>query len=292
MIGYGAAAAVLPVSVVAADIAPAVPVNMAEQTVRWLPADLWNSCNCCVDEEKLKGKQCFVGFDLMNWTDIAGYLMLFPPDDDCGLWRVLPRFFIPRDNAEKRENCDKVPYLKWARGGFITLTEGNVIDHDAIKESLWSDAGKFEIVDIAIDRWEFKFFCKILIAEGIDKEKFVAFGQGFYGMSAPTKELKKLLLVKKLAHGGHPVLKWMAGNVTVETAGPGVIKPSRTKSKEKINGIIMLIMALGRAKTVDLKSQIEAMVSANGGFMVTDEALKKNGFVADKTQICGYRAVS
>ena len=34
----------------------------------------------------------------------------------------------------------------------------------------------------------------------------VAMGQGFASMSPPTKELMKLVLEQRIAHGGHPVL--------------------------------------------------------------------------------------
>ena len=218
-----------------------------EQDVRWLPIELWNGCDFEVDEEKLKGKRCFVGFDLSTNTDIAGYALLFPPDDECKRWQVVTRFFIPRDNAEKREDRDRVPYITWAREGLVTLTDGNVIDYDTICKSFWEDAGKYDMAEIAFDRWNFEALRQRFIAEGIPEEKFVSFGQGFVSMSAPSKELEKLLLAKELAHGGNPVLKWMASNVAAETDAAGNVKPSKKFSKERIDGIVMLVMALGRA---------------------------------------------
>ncbi len=217
------------------------------QDVRWIPADLWDDCNFAIDEEQLKGKQCFVGFDLSTNTDIAGYVLLFLPDDDCERWQVLPRFYIPKDNAEKREDRDRVPYITWAREGLITLTEGNVIDYDTIKADFEADCQIYNMVEIAFDRWNFEGPRQRFIADGAPEDKFVSFGQGFASMSAPAKELEKLLLAKELAHGDHPVLKWMASNVAVEMDAAGNIKPSKKISKEKIDGIVMLIMALGRA---------------------------------------------
>jgi phage terminase large subunit-like protein len=66
-------------------------------------------------------------------------------------------------------------------------------------------------------------------------------------MSAPTKELEKLVMGRQLFHGGNPVLRWMAGNVTVERDAAGNIKPSKKKSTERVDGIVALAMALGRA---------------------------------------------
>ena len=66
-------------------------------------------------------------------------------------------------------------------------------------------------------------------------------------MSAPTKELEKLVVSGKLRHGDNPVLRWMASNVAVETDAAGNLKPSKKKSTERIDGIVAGIMALGRA---------------------------------------------
>jgi phage terminase large subunit-like protein len=217
------------------------------QDVRWIPAELWDSCNFAISKELLIGQRCYAGFDLSTNKDIAGYALLFPPAKESDKWRVLPRFYIPKDNAEKREDRDKVPYITWAREGLITLTDGNVIDYDTIKADFEVDCQNYAIAEIAFDRWNFEGPRQRFIADGAPADKFVSFGQGFASMSAPARELEKLLLAKELAHGGHPVLAWMAGNVAVEMDAAGNIKPSKKVSKEKIDGIVMLIMALGRA---------------------------------------------
>lgn len=75
----------------------------------------------------------------------------------------------------------------------------------------------------------------------------VPFGQGFKDMSSPTKELMKLVLEKRIAHGGNPVLSWMMGNVYIRTDPAGNIKADKAKSTEKIDGAVAMIMALDRA---------------------------------------------
>ena len=75
----------------------------------------------------------------------------------------------------------------------------------------------------------------------------VPFGQGYKDMSPPTKELMKLTLEGKLAHGGDPVLRWMVDNVTIRSDPAGNIKADKEKSTEKIDGAIATIMALDRA---------------------------------------------
>lgn len=75
----------------------------------------------------------------------------------------------------------------------------------------------------------------------------VPFVHGFKDMSSPTKELMKLTLERKIAHGGHPVLRWMMNNIFVRTDSAGNIKSDKEKSTEKIDGVIATIMALDRA---------------------------------------------
>ena len=83
-----------------------------------------------------------------------------------------------------------------------------------------------------------------LIDEGLT---MVPFGQGYKDMSPASKEFYKIMLEGKLIHGGNPVLRWMASNVVVDTDPAGNIKPTKAKSIEKIDGIVALIMAMGRA---------------------------------------------
>ena len=98
----------------------------------------------------------------------------------------------------------------------------------------------------------------------------VPFGQGFKDMSPPTKELMKLTLEQKLAHGGHPVLRWMMDNIYIRTAPAGNIKADKEKSTEKIDGAVATIMGLDRAIAVEI---IQALLS-----MMTEEFYSyKNG---------------
>ena len=227
-----------------------------DQDILWIPSQLWDGCNFTFNENTMVGRRCFAGFDLSNNTDTAGYGLLFPPDPELpegdtgrNKWIIIPRIFVPKDNAEKREDRDEAPYITWGRQGYITLTDGDVIDYETIRASFWRDAERFNIQRIAFDKWSFEGERQRFIKEGIPEDKFVSFGQNYYSMSAPSKELERILLARVLAHGGHPVLGWMAANVTVEIdhSPSSNIKPVKRESKGRIDGIVMIIMALGEA---------------------------------------------
>ena len=218
-----------------------------ETDVKFFAMDRWDNCDERVDESMLAGRECFAGFDLATNTDIAGYALLFPWDDEK--YVVLPRLFIPKDNLWKRVRQDRVPYDQWANDGYLTTTPGNAIQYSAVKKSFWQDAGKFKIREGAFDRWNFEALRQQFMDEGVDEEFFVAFGQGFASMSAPMSELERLILAEKIIHNQNPVLRWMASNTVVQQDPAGNIKPNKEKSPEKIDGIVMTIMALGRAIT-------------------------------------------
>lgn len=217
---------------------------------RWLSREAWDACNGVVDAEALRGRLCYGGLDLASTRDLSAWVLVFPPDGAPGtadgLYRVLCRFFVPEDNMLERERRDRVPYSAWVRGGYVTATPGNVIDYDWILAQIDEDARAFDVREIAFDRWGATRIQTALMERGGEKW-LVEFGQGFASMSGPSKELERLILERKLAHGGHPVLTWMADNVVVREDPAGNIKPDKEKSSEKIDGIVALVMGLARA---------------------------------------------
>ncbi len=215
-----------------------------KQAVRWMPMQKWDECNFEVDPAELEGRVCYGGLDLSSTTDISAFVLVFPPRDDTEKYIVLPYFWIPEENMQQRVLKDHVPYDVWERQGVLQATEGNVIHYGFIEKFIDDLGKKYNIKGICFDRWGAVQMSQNLEALGFE---VVAFGQGFKDMSPPTKELMKLVLEKRIAHGGHPVLRWMMDNIFIRTDPAGNIKPDKEKSTEKIDGAVALIMALDRA---------------------------------------------
>lgn len=225
-----------------------------QQDVRWLPMQAWDACNR--ELRIASGQACYGGLDLASTVDIAALVLDFPSEPgEPELHQWLPFFWVPEENLIERARRDRVPYDTWARAGFLRVTPGNVIDYPRIAADIIALADSFNIREIAFDRWGAIQMSQQLEAAGFT---MVAFGQGFVSMSPPTKELLRLTLDKKLVHGGHPVLRWMANNLMVEQDAAGNVKPSKRKSREKIDGIVAGIMALDRATRREAASVYEA----------------------------------
>lgn len=215
-----------------------------KQAVRWMPMDKWDACSYPVNEEMLEGRVCYGGLDLSSTTDLTSFCLVFPPEDEDEPYCVLPYFWVPEDTLELRVKRDHVPYDLWHRQGYLETTEGNVVHYGFIEKFIEQLGERFNIREIAFDRWG-----AVQMVQNLEGMGFtvVPMGQGFASMSPPTKELMKLTLEKKLAHGGHPVLRWNMDNIFIRTDPAGNIKADKAKSTEKIDGAIAMIMALDRA---------------------------------------------
>ena len=183
-----------------------------KQAVRWMPMEKWDACSFKVDEEALEDRVCYGGLDLSSTTDITAFVLVFPPLDEDDKFCILPYFWIPEDTLELRVRRDHVPYDVWERQGFLETTEGNVVHYGYIEKFIERLGERFNIREIAFDRWG-----AVQMVQNLEGMGFtvVPFGQGFKDMSPPTKELMKLTLEQKLAHGGHPVLRWMMDNIYI-----------------------------------------------------------------------------
>ena len=215
-----------------------------KQSTRWMQMEKWDACAFPVDEGELLGRECYGGLDLSSSIDITAFVLVFPPRDDTERYVFLPFFWIPEENMARRVRRDHVPYDVWEKQGFLETTEGDVIHYGFIERFIEELGKKFHIKEIAFDRWG-----AVQMVQNLEGLGFtvVPFGQGFKDMSPPSKRLMELVLERNVAHGGHPVLRWMMDNIFVRTDPAGNIKPDKEKSTEKIDGAVAAIMALDRA---------------------------------------------
>ena len=211
--------------------------------VAWIPDDVFAKGNGPIDLDALRGRKCFAGLDLSTTTDITAFVMVFPPDDEKGEYIVVPHFWIPEETLKTRVRRDHVPYDEWAGRGLVHLTEGNTVDYAAMRRKIVELGQEYRIQEIAADDWNATETLQMLEWEGFT---VLTFGQGYRSMSPAMKRTYQLFLEGRLRHGGNPVLRWMAGNVVAQMDAAENIKPNKEKSRERIDGIVALIMAVDR----------------------------------------------
>ena len=219
-------------------------MNMwVSSTTSWIPDAIFMKGNEPIDMRLLEGRACYAGLDLSSTGDITALVLIFPPSNLDEKYILVPYFWVPEETIPQRVKANSVPYDIWEKQGHLLATEGNVIHYDFIEKFICDLAEKYHILEIAVDRWNATHMIQNLEDAGFT---MVPFGQGFASMSTPTKEFYRLLMDGQIVHAGHPVLRWMAGNVVIETDAAENIKVTKAKSKEKIDGIVASIMALDR----------------------------------------------
>ena len=219
-----------------------------QQIERWLDMNHWDACNHEVNLDELEGRECYMGLDLSSKLDLTALALIFPPTDD-DLWRLWVNCYIPRESMAERERVDRIPYSMWEREGWITPTDGDVIDYTWIERDIVELSERFNVQEVAYDPWSAQQTAlRIRDDMGLP---VVPIRQGFMSLSEPTKEFERLVVSGKLAHGGNSCLAWQANNVTVRHDPAGNIKPDKGQKTHKIDGIAASIIGLARASLWD-----------------------------------------
>lgn len=181
------------------------------------------------------------GLDLSSTTDLQTLILAW--EDEAGDLHIEPRFWCPAAAVEMRSRRDHLPYDQWVRDGFITQTDGDVTDYDVIQAELVKISQSRALAEVGFIRLNATQF----VTKAMDVTTMVPIGQSYTGMSAATKDLLARIAAGKVRHGGHPVLRWMAGNLVVdESKGTDDIKPSNAKSTERIGGFSAAVCAIAR----------------------------------------------
>ena len=207
---------------------------------RFIALQDWQSCGGEIDVESLRGRPCWAGLDLSSTQDLTALVLYFP--DDGGA--VLPFFWVPRDRLAEREHTDRVPYATWHKEGLIEAPQGRAIDKLSIIRRLAVLASMYEIHAVAYDRWRLEDLKKLLADEGVDVP-ITGWGQGFKDMAPAVDLLETAILNRELKHPNNPILTWNVANAVIEMDPAGGRKISKNRSREKVDGLVSLVMAMG-----------------------------------------------
>lgn len=191
----------------------------------------------------LDGRECYAGLDLSSTQDLSALSLCFLPTNGEPFY-TKHFAWCPADAIRARSKRDRVPYDLWHRLGFIEATPGAVVDYSYILKRLDSIKKQFNLKAVLFDRWGSSQITKDIEAMGLT---ILEHGQGFASMSAPSKELEKLILQRKIVFPDNPCLKWNFANVICEVDAAANYKPSKKKSKERIDMVVSTIMSLDGA---------------------------------------------
>lgn len=223
----------------------------ARMDKRYIDLARWDRNASMVDQQALAGRVAYGGVDLGSVSDLTALVWAFP--SEVG-YDVVARFWMPEDALPDLDTRTARNASGWVKEGWLTLTPGDVTDYDFIKRQITSDLSSFAAAGIGYDRWNASQLVIDLESEGAPMVKV---GQGYASLSAPLKEIDRLVRVgtakaPALRHGANPVLRWMTDNLRVSMDASGNVKPDKAKSMDKIDGFSALATALAVAMTAEV----------------------------------------
>ena len=194
-----------------------------------------------LDIEDFKGEPCFIGIDLASRKDVAAMAILFPPGQHCKKFTAFFRHYLPEDTILNGTNHR---YKGWHASGHLIATSGGRIDFAYLEDELRLLRSNFEIQEVPFDPYQANQFSMRMTEE---RFPMIEFGPVVKNFSEPMKELEALIIAKEIQFQMDPVFMWMIGNVVAKLDKKDNIFPDKEREGNKIDGVVALIMALGRA---------------------------------------------
>ena len=236
---------------------------IAVKSVGWVPVTIydktqfnrpeWGGMNVLARRravrEYLQGKRCYGGLDLSKSTDLTALVLTFPPQDGLETWVSLFWGWIPLDDLEARETRDGVPYGDWLRADFLQGCTGDIIDYDAVEQTIWQAASEFELVCLGLDPAMSWTLSQRLMQATPEHEaiEVIEISQTMMGMSPATKHLELLLRKHEMLHEHNTAARWCFGNVRCVTDGNENMKPMKDRSVGRIDITVAWIISVAAA---------------------------------------------
>jgi phage terminase large subunit-like protein len=219
--------------------------------------DKWHQCaDSALDLEDFKGRDCYLGLDLASRVDIAALEILFPLGNDDFV--RFGKYYLPESALE---NGASDHYRAWALDGWLTITDGEIIDFNEIKSDILDICSKFNVRELGYDPFQATMLITDLMAEGVP---VVEMRPTVLNFSEPMKFLDSLIRSKQIRHSGDPVMSWMISNVVAKEDAKENVYPRKDRAENKIDGVVALLMGLGRSMNNpedDISSAINNMLS-------------------------------
>jgi phage terminase large subunit-like protein len=208
----------------------------------WVKDDDW--MKCVGEEIDLSEVECWGGLDIADTVDINAFVLNFHKD---GQYYVKPYFWIPEKKVREKE--DRVNYWKWKEMGLINIMPGDALDDEFMARDILEIIANHRVSLVAFDRYYSRGVIGRILKSGFSEDKLYSCGQGYVSMTGPVRELERRIYLKSLNHFGNPILRWMCSNTITSPDAAGNVKFDKSKSSEKIDGMVALAMAIAAEPT-------------------------------------------
>lgn len=219
----------------------------------------WRSCaDTTLKMEDFHGQPCIIALDLASKIDLTAIEILFKISEKEFVG--FSKFYLP---AAAVEAAGRDHYRSWRDEGWLTVTDGEIIDYEVIRNDLLAFCSLFEVIEMSYDPWGVTQLVTELQKEGVN---MVEFGQSPKNMSEPMKQLDALIRSGAYRHNGNPVSSWCLSNVVAALKLNDNVHPNKTRPENKIDGAITKIIAVGRHYAP--RETVESYTANNGVIFV------------------------
>lgn len=215
----------------------------------WLNMEQWRRCgDASLSREDFASDPCYPGLDLATRIDIASRVDVYVRRDDEGRahYYAFPTFYLPESALDTAKNASI--YRGWAAAGYVTVTDGEEIDFAVVQDDVLALASQATVKELAYDPWQATQIAQAVRKEGVEA---VEFRNTVGNMSPAMRELEAAIASGRFHHNDNPCLNWMAGNVVAKSDAKDNIYPRKELPENKIDGMVALITAIGRAMALD-----------------------------------------
>lgn len=211
-----------------------------ESEISWMPFHYWKRCNHGpINDTAWHGKTLIGAADLSAKLDFTAFGITWDDDD-----KLMFRLWLWMPEGTLKDRKYRAHIINWVDDGWVTRTGGDTVDYALIRDQIFHVADKAYLSEFHIDPWNATQISGELSEEGVN---VIDYRQGDKSFTEPMGETEKAIVDGRLSHGGNPALSWMVSNVIKTESSSGSIKPNKLKSADKIDGAVVLIMAIGRA---------------------------------------------
>jgi phage terminase large subunit-like protein len=244
------------------------------QSSRWMPMHLWDRCtgdlwlNPHWHNNELRGRKAYAGFDLAAKFDLTAWCLVLPGDEPTeDPAHIMWRFWLPESGLERLDQFHDGKFTRWAQQGWLTITEGSVIDYDKVIADIAEDARTYQVVAADCDEWSmWPIINRIGEALNLDIEEgeLTAYRNTYDRMSPGMTDLMGTVKRGLLRHHGNPVARFCFDQCEVRHAAydPNLIrpeKPERGRDKARIDAVPAAAMAVNAWKS---REGVEQFTSA------------------------------
>ena len=201
----------------------------------WLPYNDVNNASQSLKYLDLNNCEVWCGVDLSAVSDLTAVCKMYVGEDKL-IFKT--QYYLPQSCLEGNPN--KELYKKWHKRGYLTLTEGNVVDYDYITNDLLKDSDNIQ--QVAYDSYNATQWAINCTEKGLPLEPF---SQTLGHFNRATKEFERLIRQGKIILEDNEITKWCISNVSLKYDSEENCKPVKTSKMQKIDGVIAMLEALG-----------------------------------------------